>query len=225
MSWPSADLTIDESLLRSQFPHLSELERYPVAEGFDNSLWRLSEDLALRIPRRAAAVELMMNELRWLSVIARHVSLRTPLPIVAGVPSDGYPWPWAITSWIDGIPGDEIDLDSNGASASAPATFLCEIHVEAPIEAPRNPVRGVALSARSSTFNERLTRVRAIVDDEPVMELWKVCVTAPLWSSPPRWLPATFIPPTLCIAMASSSVSSTLATCAPAIPRPTSRVV
>jgi len=198
MSWPSAELTIDAalvgSLLHSQFPFLSELDCYPVAEGFDNSLWRLGDSLVVRIPRRVAAVELTLNELRWLPVMARDVSLRTPLPLLAGVPSDQYPWPWSIASWIEGVPGDEIDLDGNGPSAGALATFLREIHVDAPVDAPRNPVRGVELRTRSPIFKERLSQVRGIIDDESLLELFEACVAATPWSSPPQWLHGDFHP-------------------------------
>jgi aminoglycoside phosphotransferase (APT) family kinase protein len=198
MSWPAAEVDINAplvgALLRSQFPHLSELDCCHVAEGFDNSLWRLGVDLAIRLPRREAAVALMNNELRWLPEIARHVSLRTPLPLLAGVPGDGFPWPWSITSWIDGVAGDEIDLDTNDSSARALATFLREIHVDAPPDAPRNPFRGVALATRSDTFKERLTRLRDVVDDVALRELWEDCVKAPAWTSPPRWLHGDFHP-------------------------------
>ena len=154
-------------------------------------------DLVLRLPRREAAVELAKHELRWLSEVARHVSLRTPLPLLASVPGEGFPWVWSITSWIDGVPGDEVDLETNGSSARALAlaTLLREIHVDAPSDAPLSPVRGVALSARSSTFKERLSRIHDVVDDdELVLELWEGCVASPPWSSSPRWLHGDFHP-------------------------------
>ncbi|HEV3268408.1 MAG TPA: aminoglycoside phosphotransferase family protein [Acidimicrobiales bacterium] len=198
MSWPPAELVIDaalvESLLASQFPHLSELDCRHVAEGFDNSLWRLGDDLVVRVPRRAAAVELTLNELRWLPNVAAHVTLRTPLPLLEGVPDQGYPWHWSITSWIEGVPGDQIDLDDNGDAAEALATFLREIHVDAPTDAPRNPVRGVTLSARTDIFKERLAQVKSLIEGEPLLDLWDECVAAPTWSSSPRWLHGDFHP-------------------------------
>jgi aminoglycoside phosphotransferase (APT) family kinase protein len=113
---------------------------------------------------------------------------------LAGVPQQRYPWPWSITSWIDGVPGDDIDLEGNGHSATAMATFLREIHVDAPPDAPRNPFRGVALSARADVFKERLALVANIVEVEPLLKIWEECVAAPLWSSSPRWLHGDFHP-------------------------------
>jgi len=188
------DARLVRSLLRSQFPHLSELECYEVGEGFDNSLWRLGDDLVVRLPRREAAVTLARNELRWLHEVARNVTLATPLPLMAGVSSDDYPWPWSIVSWIDGVPGDEIDLDTNDGAASGLATFLREIHVDAPPDAPLNPYRGVALSARSAALGERLTQIRDHVAGGALLELWEHCLTAPPWAAPPRWLHGDFHP-------------------------------
>ncbi|HVA52041.1 MAG TPA: aminoglycoside phosphotransferase family protein [Acidimicrobiales bacterium] len=198
MSWPPAEVNIDTSLVgalvRAQFPIFGELDCLLVAEGFDNSLWRLGDDLVVRLPRREAAVALSENERRWLHEVARGVTLRTPLPLLAGAPSDLYPWPWLITSWIDGVPGDQIDLQANGSSARALASFLRELHVEAPADAPRSPVRGVALSSRSTTFQARLTRLRDHVDEKALQELWVDCVGAPPWSSASRWLHGDFHP-------------------------------
>jgi len=101
------DANLVATLLHSQFPNFDGVECYEVAEGFDNSLWRLGPDLVIRLPRRELAVTPLENELRWLPEVARHVSLRTPLPLLAGAPSDAFPWPWSISSWIDGVPGDE----------------------------------------------------------------------------------------------------------------------
>lgn len=188
------DSSLVGALLRRQFPLLSELDCYEVGEGFDNSLWRLGDNLVIRLPRREAAVATTLNELRWLQEVAGRASLQTPLPLRAGEPSDRYPWPWSITTWIDGVAGDEMDLDTNGRSAGALATFLREIHVDAPPEAPINPFRGVALSERSPTFDERLSRVRNDVDVEALSELWGRCVAAPHWASAPCWLHGDFHP-------------------------------
>jgi aminoglycoside phosphotransferase (APT) family kinase protein len=181
-------------LLRSQYPQLAELDLYEVAEGFDNSLWRLGDDLAVRLPRRAEAVVTTTNELRWLQEVAGHVTLRTPLPLLAGAPSDEFPWPWSITSWIKGVPGDEVELGANGRSAQSLATFLREVHVDAPPDAPHNPWRGVALAERSPTFEDRLQRLRDEVDCASLIALWENCLKAPVWAAAPLWLHGDFHP-------------------------------
>ena len=70
MSWPAAEVDIDEPLVRDlleqQHPDLAGLILHEVGFGFDNSLWRLGFDLLLRLPRRLMGAELVENEQRWL---------------------------------------------------------------------------------------------------------------------------------------------------------------
>ncbi|HEY5267486.1 MAG TPA: aminoglycoside phosphotransferase family protein [Acidimicrobiales bacterium] len=198
MSWPAAEVDIDAaligSLLRSQFPALADLGVVKVAEGFDNSLWRLGDKLVLRIPRREIAADLIENELRWLPDLAGHVSLATPLPLKAGVPSDGFPWPWLIARWIDGVAGDETAPNVRAQSAVALATFLREIHLEAPDNAPHNPFRSVPLAERESVLLLRLHELGSDVDGEAVRSLWNSVRDAPRGSQPRTWLHGDFHP-------------------------------
>jgi aminoglycoside phosphotransferase (APT) family kinase protein len=198
MSWPGAEIDIDaalvRSLLRSQYPDLADLSFVKVGEGFDNSLWRLGDELVLRIPRREVAALLIENELRWLPELAGHASLATPLPLKGGAASDLFPWPWLIARWIDGVAGDETAPDVRGRSASAMATFLREIHVEAPDGAPHNPFRGVALVDREPTLLLRLRELGNTVDEEAVRSLWTSVRDAPQWSQSKRWIHGDFHP-------------------------------
>jgi aminoglycoside phosphotransferase (APT) family kinase protein len=192
MSWPAAEVKIDANLiaalLHSQYPNFDGVNCYEVAEGFDNSLWRLGPDLVIRLPRREAAVTPLENELRWLPEVARHVSLRTPLPLMPGNPSDAFPWPWSIPSWINGVPGDEVGPEVLARSARSLATFLREVHVDALPDAPRNPFRSVTLAARSSTFEERLGELRHELDHDEVFSLWLNCRDVPIGDRPAQWL-------------------------------------
>jgi aminoglycoside phosphotransferase (APT) family kinase protein len=198
MSWPAAEVKIDAQLVRallhSQYPNFDGVDCYEVAEGFDNSLWRLGSDLVIRLPRREAGVTPLENELRWLPEVARQVSLRTPLPLMAGVPSDAFPWPWSISTWIDGVPGDEVDPEVLARSAWSLATFLREVHVNAPSDAPRNPYRSVTLAERSSTLEERLNELHHELNHVKVLSLWTSCRDVPLGDRPAQWLHGDFHP-------------------------------
>jgi aminoglycoside phosphotransferase (APT) family kinase protein len=192
MSWPEAEVAIDATLvgelLHSQFSTLEGRSCVAVGEGFDNSLWRIGEDLVARLPRRAAAVELLENEIRWLPEIAQHSSLRTPLPLMAGSPSDRFPWPWLVATWVDGVPGDELDAAQRARSAVVLASFLRDLHRVAPEDAPRNPFRGVDLAERASSFTTRLHEVVDLVDAPSVTRAFECGLGAATWSEPARWL-------------------------------------
>jgi aminoglycoside phosphotransferase (APT) family kinase protein len=192
MSWPAAEVAIDaelvRDLLRAQFPALANRTCVNVDEGFDNSLWRLGDDLVARLPRRATAVALIENERRWLPELAGEVTLHTPLPLRWGAPSGRFAWPWLIASWLEGTPGDRIDVATRSRSAAALATFLRQVHRRAPEDAPRNPFRGVDLEERASVFDTRLHENADLIDAASAARAFEIGASAPRWTEPPLWL-------------------------------------
>jgi len=198
MSWPEAEVVIDEALvrdlLRAQFPDLADQQCCRVNEGFDNSLWRVGDDHVARLPRREMAVVPLQNELLLLSDVLERVSLRTPLPLRPGQPSDRFAWPWMIATWVDGVPGDELELEHYGHTAGTLATFLRELHAPAPSDAPHNPFRGVPLEERNTTLEARLPDVRNHLDVESTFGLWHRTLRAPVWEGPLMWTHGDFHP-------------------------------
>ena len=189
---------VDESLVRdlvrAQFPEIADHECWHIGEGFDNFLWRLGDDLVVRLPRRAAAVVPMENEIAWLNPLASGLSLATPAPLLAGVPSERFAWPWLIGHWIDGEPGDEIELVADELVARTMATFLAELHGDAPSDAPTNPWRSVSLNQRSADAERRIWELGGEVDIDQTLQLWqRACAVSP-WAHDPRWIHGDFHP-------------------------------
>ncbi|GAA1272771.1 hypothetical protein GCM10009609_39840 [Pseudonocardia aurantiaca] len=58
------------ALLRDQHPDLADLELRDVSGGWDNQLWRLGEELAVRLPRTERAPALLHTEQTWLPMFA-----------------------------------------------------------------------------------------------------------------------------------------------------------
>src|SRR5580704_2627484 len=81
-----SETDIDEPLivrlLEEQAPHLAGLRAVKVRDGWDNAVWRLGDALAIRITRRAVAVDLHRHEQRWLPVLASGLPLPVPAPEV-----------------------------------------------------------------------------------------------------------------------------------------------
>src|SRR5689334_7584851 len=102
---PAAELHIDtalvRALLRDQHPDLAAGPLRPVGHGWDNVVFRLGDDLAVRVPRREARAVLIEHEQRWLPELAPHLPLPVPVPIRIGRPALGYPWPWSVVGWMD----------------------------------------------------------------------------------------------------------------------------
>src|SRR4051794_7564958 len=107
---PPAEHEVDEDLARAllaaQHPDLADPPIRPGAQGWDNVMFRLGEDLALRLPRRAVAAGLIATEQRWLPRLAPSLPVAIPAPVRIGATGCGYPWPWSVTPWIAGRPAE-----------------------------------------------------------------------------------------------------------------------
>jgi aminoglycoside phosphotransferase (APT) family kinase protein len=193
---PAADVTIDETLVRGllaeQHPDLAGLPLQRFDAGWDNDLWRLGDELAVRLPRRAMGAFLTVHEHRWLPVLGPRLPLPVPVPLRFGVPSDGFPWPWSVVPWIEGRAGDAAPIVDGPAGAAALALFLRALHVPAPPEAPVHPFgRGLPLDGQQARFDELLaTPAGDVVDRAAVRAVWDAGVAAGPFDAEPLWLHA-----------------------------------
>jgi aminoglycoside phosphotransferase (APT) family kinase protein len=188
---PSAEVDIDAALVRALLaqyhPDLVDLPIHLVESGWDNMLWRLGDELAVRMPRRSAAAGLIEHEQRWLPELAPRLPLPIPVPQRVGMPGAGYPWRWSIVPWFRGRPVDIAMPHTDQAQVLA--AFLRALHVSAPADAPQNPYRGVPLQQRGTVAEERLERVGRLTNciTPVVRELWKQALDAPI-DVAPTWL-------------------------------------
>ena len=89
---PAADVIVDPSLVRAlleeQHPDLAHLVPVKVAEGSDNFLFRLGDELAVRLPRRAAsAMPLFSTSNGGCLSCPRDCPCRCPYLFVSGFPA------------------------------------------------------------------------------------------------------------------------------------------
>ncbi len=165
---PASEIDLDKSavraLLRRDAPHLADLPLTRAAEGWDNAMWRLGADLAVRLPRREAAAPLIAHEQRALPEIAAAVrpsGVLVPAPLLHGAPGDGYPWSWSVVPWLPGGHALGRPRSANGVWAPQLASALLLLHVAGTADAPPNPVRGVPLARRDPATRTRLGRIAA----------------------------------------------------------------
>jgi len=181
------DAQLVQDLVASQHPDLEGPVDF-FAEGWDTSVWRLGTDRLVRLPRRTMAVPGLEAEQRWLPVLGPKLPLPIPVPLRVGVAGCGFPWPWSIVPLLEGTPALESPvLDATRAAATL-GRFLRALHTEAPPDAPRSEIRGVALSARTTTFKELLVELRGDLDEGAVRRTWMIALEAHAPSGPPSWV-------------------------------------
>ncbi len=183
---PSAEFSLDEGgvreLLQRTDPTLARLPLSLFTDGWDNSMWRLGSELAVRLPRRELAVPLIVHEQRALRTIGpalAAVGIRAPVPVIAGEPSEHFPRPWSVLPWITGTTALASSRAENATWAPRLADALRALHVAAPVDAPRNPVRGRPLSTRDAAIRPRLDAI----DGRPALrDAWDAGLAASLAS-------------------------------------------
>jgi aminoglycoside phosphotransferase (APT) family kinase protein len=188
---PVAEVRVDEALVRNllseQHPDLAALPLRLVANGWDNVLWRLGAELAVRVPRRQQAAVLVEHEQRWLPELAPHLPVPVPAPVRTGRPTAAYPWHWSVVPWLAGTPAAHVSAAGRATAAELLASFVVALHSPAPPDAPLNPVRGVPLVTRDMAVRQRLAS-GAVPEPGRVETLWDELLRTPLWDGPPSWI-------------------------------------
>jgi aminoglycoside phosphotransferase (APT) family kinase protein len=200
---PSAEVTIDEALVRhllaTQGAAIRDSAHLPlqrIAAGWDSEVWRLGDDLAVRLPRRALAAPLVRNEHRSLRLIGPAIEatgVRVPTPIVHGAPDERFPWAWSVVPWIHGARGIDVARDARAGWAESLAAALTALHTVAPHDHPVNPVRGRPFATRAEVFADRLGALTTsgAVDTgqgRALTDAWSDGLAVPDWARPPVWI-------------------------------------
>jgi aminoglycoside phosphotransferase (APT) family kinase protein len=189
---PPAETPIDTALVRAlleeQHPDLAGLPLADVGEGWDNRTFRLGEELAVRLPRRAASAPLIEHEQCWLPILAPHLPLPVPAPIRIGRAGCGFPWSWSVTRWLLGETALVSPPLDGYSAASDLAHFLRALHRPAPHDAPRNSYRGVPLDARDALFRRHLAAITGRVDHPALIETWERLRATPPWTDAAMWI-------------------------------------
>ncbi|GAA4899256.1 aminoglycoside phosphotransferase family protein [Streptomonospora salina] len=187
MDGSTSEQDLVRSLLRDQHPDLAELELRAVDGGWDNRLWRLGPELAVRMPRTEHAPALLRTEQTWLPTLANRLPLPTPAPVRIGEPSHLFAHTWTVARWVGGEPADRAPVTRTDAAETL-AEFLRALHAPAPADAPTNPARGVPLAG----LHEGTDRWFEAIADHPgaggARDIWEQALAAPAWQGAPLWL-------------------------------------
>jgi len=187
------EIDVDESLVRellaSQMPNLAHRPLSIVEPwGTDNAIWRLGEDLVVRLPRIHWAATQADREAGVLSRIAPHLPGKVPIPIAVGEPSDRYPYRWAVLSWV---PGD----GANPARIDDPTRFALDLAaaVQAlqaiPIDgAPDAGGRAKPLAEYNDSALAYIEGAGHLIDAAAAREVWREALEAPVHEGPPVWV-------------------------------------
>jgi aminoglycoside phosphotransferase (APT) family kinase protein len=174
------ELEIDDelvgALVEQQFPQWSHLTLQRAGDGTVNVIYRLGEDLCIRLPRREAKDD---TEEHVLGSLEAKLPVDIPRVVAKGKPSSRYPWAWWVVTWLDG------ELPTGALPAEDVAALLTSLRA---VDTAGAPVpaggRGKPLAWRDRWVQDALRRV----DAPGAAELWADAMRAPQWEAPPVWI-------------------------------------
>lgn len=180
-------------MLVAQFPQWADLAITPVpSAGTDNALYRLGEDMTVRLPRITWAVGQVEKEQQWLPKLAPHLPLAIPVPLGMGTPVEGYPWNWSVYRWFDGTTITMDLLADPHKAVVTLAQFIAALQqidtTDGPPAGPHNFGRGIPLEHRDLSTRDAINSLHGIVDTDAVTDVWEASLQVPAWDRPPVWV-------------------------------------
>ena len=183
---PAADVHVDVPLVRrllaEQHPDLVDLPLEVAAEGWDNVVFRLGTDLAVRVPRRREAAALLLEEQRVLPALVERLPVPIPAPVRIGAAGRLHPYGWSVVPWFEGRTAAEEDL-RNGWLAHGVAAFLRALH-QPDTDPPVNPVRGVPLAGRNGAEMQERLAGGLLARPDALRAVWADALSAPVHTGP-----------------------------------------
>lgn len=189
------EVAVDEVLVRrllaTQLPHLADRTLSAVEPwGTDHGIWRLGDDLVVRLPRIAWAEGQGAREARWLPVLAPRLPVAVPEPIAVGEPVDGYPFRWSVHRWITGeLAGPETIEDPDGFALDL-AGFVEALRRVPADGAPPARHRARPLREYDEPTRRAIDAAGHLIDADAATAVWEEALAAAPHEGSPVWVHA-----------------------------------
>ena len=186
---------IDEALVRrllaAQMPGLAALPLVIVEPwGTDNAIWRLGDDLVVRLPRIDGARGQVDKEAQWLPLIAPHLSVEVPQPVAVGEPAIGYPYRWGVHRWIDGESARSERMHDPVEFASDLARAVRQLQAMPIDGAPPPRHRARPLADYDTPTRRAIEGAAHLIDAAAALAVWEDALDAPAFDGPAVWVHA-----------------------------------
>lgn len=196
------DVDIDDDLVRrlvaTQLPGLAHLPLVALPRtGTDNAVYRLGEELAVRLPRRAGAEVQMTRDEEVLAVVADVVPCALPRQVELGRPGEGFPYHWSVVRWIPGEVPDPGALADPVRLADDLAAVVRGLRSLEPIDgfgpSVANFGRGCPLHWRDQPTRDAIDSLGDLLDVAAAHRTWEAALE--VGEAPdPRWSHADLHP-------------------------------
>src|SRR5437899_9726698 len=172
------DSVLVSRLVAEQLPHWADRPIEPaLPQGTDNALYRLGDDMVVRLPRRERTVATLEKERRWLPRLEPLLPLAVPVPLAEGMPAEDYPFAWSVYTWLDGENATVEPITDLSQLANDLAQFVAALQRIDPTGGPspgeHNFFRGAPLAGRDEATRAAIASLARAIDGGAVTTAWE----------------------------------------------------
>jgi aminoglycoside phosphotransferase (APT) family kinase protein len=204
----SDEIPIDAALVRElvsrAMPAYADAPvRRLASSGSTNALFRLGDDLLVRLPRQPGGSATISKEATWLPVLGPLLPVSVPDVVAVFEPDRDYLERWSVVRWIEGAHPEVVDPDTSVDPrredlAKSLATVLDGLrHADVPMGAANDPhlqsYRGEPLATMDQPTRENIDRCRSLedfdLDLDAAEQIWDEAMKLPGAAdrTTPRW--------------------------------------
>ncbi len=199
---PDIDVDLVRRLLAAQFPEWADLplERYP-SGGTVNAIYRLGENMSVRLPLNPGWVWHLESEAMWLPTLAPHLPVGVPEVLGRGSPGEGYPFEWSVFRWLEGETW-HMDRLRDEQEAAADLTNFISALWKIDTTGGQRPRRAskIPLPAFDQWVRESIEGARDMVDAGALSAAWELALVAPEFDGKPVWTHSDLMPGNVLVA-------------------------
>jgi aminoglycoside phosphotransferase (APT) family kinase protein len=204
----SDEIPIDVELVRALvgrvMPYYADAPVRRLAScGSTNALFRLGDELLVRLPRQPGGSATISKEATWLPVLGPLLPVSVPDVVAVFEPDRDYPERWSVVRWIDGEhpevvdPETSVDPRREDLAKNLAAVLDALKQAAVPTEAVNDPhlqwYRGEPLATMDQVTRRNIERCRSLKDFEfdlhAAEQIWAEAVKLPGAAdrTTPRW--------------------------------------
>ncbi len=198
------DVELVRRLLRRAMPAYADSPvRRLASSGSTNALFRLGDDLLVRLPRQPGGSATIAKEATWLPALGPLLPVSVPDVVAVFGPDDDFPERWSVLRWIDGAPPEVVDPDTpvdprrEGLAADLARVLHALSQAEVPTDATKDPhlrsYRGEPLATMDQATRDNIERCRSLdgfgFDLDAAEQVWSeaMMLTGTADRASPRW--------------------------------------
>jgi aminoglycoside phosphotransferase (APT) family kinase protein len=198
------DVELVRALVGRSMPDYADAPvRRLASSGSTNSLFRLGEELLVRLPRQPGGSASISKEAVWLPVLGPRLPVSVPDVVAVFEPDRGYPERWSVVRWIEGEhpevvdPWTSVDPRREDLAKDLAAVLEALQQTEVPTSAVNDPnlrwYRGEPLATMDQVTRDNIERCRSLenfgFDLDAAERIWADAMTLPGAAdrATPRW--------------------------------------